>query len=185
MPAGAQISSCISYKSFFADSRIVLRRFWFSASKADHRVHKIAARYNSYDFLAAHNRHSFDAAALHQFHDVFKVRIFGDSMNIRRHDVGDFAAMGMGVLDSKFAGAHEEFKPSRTFAFGPGLATAEEITLGQNADHLSAFVDDWQTADMVLQHLSRCLKDCGIRLHRNNGTAHYLFGFHDQPPIIY
>ena len=122
-------------------ARIVLCRFRFSAGKADHRMHEVGARYHSHDLLPAHDGHALDATALHQFDDVFEARVFGDGMNIGGHDFGNFAAMRMGVLDSKLAGTHEEFEPARAFALGTGLPAAEEITLGQNADNLSALVD--------------------------------------------
>jgi hypothetical protein len=68
-------------------------------------------------------------------------------------------------------------------ALGTGFPAAEEITFGQNADNLSALVDHGQTADVMLKHLPRCLKDRGIRLHRDDGASHYIFGFHGKPPI--
>ena len=141
-------------------------------------MHEIGARYHSHDLLPAHDGHTLDAAALHQFDDVFKARVFGDGMNVRRHDFGNFAAMRMGVLDSKPAGTHEEFEPARMSALGSGFPAAEEITLGQNADNLSALRDHRQTADVMLKHLPRCLKDRGIGLHRDDGAGHYIFGFH-------
>ena len=152
--------------------------FWFSAGEADHRMHEIGARYHSNDLLPAHDGHTLDATALHQFDDVFKARVFGDGVNLRGHDFGNLAAMRMGVLDSKPAGTHEEFEPARMSALGRGLPAAEEIALGQNADKLSALVNHGQTADAMLKHLPRCLKDRGIGLHRDDGAGHYISGFH-------
>ena len=164
-------------------ARIVLCRFWFSAGKANHRMHEIRARYHSHDLLPAHDGHTLDAAALHQFDDVFKGRVFGDGMNFRGHDFGNFAAMRMGILDSKLAGTHQKFEPARMSALGTGLPAAEKITLGQNADNFSALRDHRQTADVMLKHLPRCLEYRGVWLHRDNGAGHYIFGFHGSSPI--
>jgi hypothetical protein len=36
----------------------------------------------------------------------------------------------------------------------------------------------------MLKHLPRCLKYGGVRLHRDNGGGHDIFGFHDSSPIF-
>ena len=74
-------------------------------------MHKIGARYDPHYFVTMQDWYTLNPVALHQGHDVFKLRVFANGMNIRGHHFSNFFAMGMGDR-KRVAGTNEEFEPA-------------------------------------------------------------------------
>ena len=59
----------------------------------------------------------------------------------------------MHKIDRRSARTEKEFQPSATVAFRANLAASKEITLGDDADQHSRFVNDRKTTDMLFEHI--------------------------------
>ena len=63
--------------------------------------------------------------------------------------------------------------------FGTRFTTAQKIALGNNADEFSGLIDDRQTTDVVLKHVSCCLQNRRVGVGRNDIRRHDIAGFHE------
>ena len=120
---------------------------------------------------------------LHHVHNLFKRSVLAHNDRVARHDILNFAAVGVCVFIRESTRSEQEIKPSRSSTFRPGFHASKEIALGDDAYEATVLVHHWQPADPLLEHDLRGLHNCGIEFDRDNGRRHYVFGLHSAPPI--
>jgi hypothetical protein len=70
--------------------------------------------------------------------------------HIVSHDVANFATAEPNVLIGKLAGADEELDPLRSLAFSVDFRAAQEVAFGDDADQISAIINDRKSTDFLL-----------------------------------
>jgi hypothetical protein len=125
-------------------------------------MHEIGAADDADDLRAAHHRQALDALVLHEMHDLFERRVFGDGDRLPGHHFADLAPMGLDIFLGETARPDQEFQPARPLARGAGLGAAQEIPFRHHADQGARGIDHRQAADVILQHQPDRLQHTGI-----------------------
>src|ERR1700738_938213 len=118
---------------------------------------EIGARYDPDKLISALDRQTLEVVALHQHYNVFERRILRHSAGVKSHDVPNLAAPLVHEVRCYRPRAEKEFQPATALSLGSYLRAADKVTLRDDADQLSGFVDYWKSTDVVLQHYI-----CGI-----------------------
>jgi hypothetical protein len=82
------------------------------------------------------------------------------------------------VFLGELARPKEKFEPFRTTPLRTKLTAPQKIALGNDTDELAFFVDDWQAADLLLQHQTRSVDDSLVHAHGDNFGRHDVFDPH-------
>ena len=133
------------------------------AGEARDRLQQVGARHDADELVAAHHRQPLDVVLFHQLHDLLELGIFGDGERLRRHDLGDLAAVLMNEIGRRLAGAEDEFQELAALALRADFAAANEVALRDDADELACRIDHRKPADMLLQHGVCGFDDRGFR----------------------
>src|SRR5262249_53761681 len=150
---------------------------------AGQSMQTVGARDNADKLVSVDDRNALDVATLHRAHDVIEGCFGAHRVHIMCHDVTDAAAARTGVLISEPTRSDEVFDPSRSPPLGADLASAQEITLGDDAGELPRAVDHRQTTDFVLQHEMCRRRDRRIGSYRKDGWGHDILCFHGRTPF--
>jgi hypothetical protein len=67
-------------------------------------------------------------------------------------------------------------------SLGRCFRSAQEIAFRHDANEHVLGVNDWQPADLVLQHQAYGLKNAGARFDRQNLSGHDIFDLHNFLP---
>src|SRR3954447_9442706 len=94
-----------SVDNAIADVIVIGSRIGDLAGEDRNRLQQIGARYDPYDLVAARHRKALDLPPFHQVHDFFQGRVFGNRERLRRHDLGDLAAVLVNVISCRPARA--------------------------------------------------------------------------------
>ena len=115
-----------------------------------HGMQEIGARDNADHLVIFDDRQPLDMVSFHEPHGIGQRRLGRYRAHIVRHDVANFATAEPNVLIGKLARADEEFDPPRPLAFGADFRAAQEVAFGDDADQISAIINDRKSTDFLL-----------------------------------
>jgi hypothetical protein len=86
--------------------------------------------------------------------------------------------MGPNVGLRRFLGARQQKEPPRGLSLSAGLRSAHEITFAHNTDKMAVVVDDWNSADSILNQLFGDLLDARVWIGSDDALGHDILCLH-------
>src|SRR5262249_3253155 len=139
------------------------------ARNAGKSVKQVGTANDAHYLLTTYDGQTLDLMPLHHVHDRFKRSILAHNDRVARHDILNFAAVGVCVFIRESTRSNQKFKPSWSSTFRSSFSASKEIAFGDDAYKMTVFVHHWQSTDPLLEHDLRGLHNCGVKLDQDNG----------------
>jgi hypothetical protein len=97
---------------------------------------------------------------------------------MRRHELCDGLAVGLGKLLGELARRRNCFDPPGVVMRGAQFFALEEVSFAENADEAVIWVDDGQSTDIMVGEKLECIGNARLGLDGHDIAYHYVFGFH-------
>ena len=121
-------------------------------------MQKVGAADDSNHLGVAEHWNTLDAVALHEPDHLLKRGVLGDRYNIPGHYLLDLTPMRVRVFLGKRSDVDQELDPPLPMPLGADLCPPQEVALGHDPDEPTTAVDHGQSADIVQQHHTCCLR---------------------------
>jgi hypothetical protein len=101
-----------------------------------------------------------------------------DRDHLRRHDIANSTAMPLRERARLRFRIGKQGKPPRWRARGPGFRPPHQVPFADDADEFPRLIDDWNSADAVVEQALCRVTDRGVRRDRDHWRGHDVARLH-------